>query len=87
MTDQNATYAPIFCIPEECDHEREIDGLTFDVCSRCCDCPECGAIRAADLAEQNGSYPLCSEGDHVNDDNPGRPMCKTCEDWHVGEES
>lgn len=25
----------------------------------------------------------CSEGDHVNDDNPGKPMCKTCEEWHV----
>lgn len=27
------------------------------------------------------SYPTCSEGDHPNDDNPGKPMCKTCEDW------
>ena len=29
------------------------------------------------------AWPMCSEGEHVNDDNPGKPMCKTCEDWTV----
>lgn len=24
--------------------------------------------------------PMCAEGDHVNDDNPGRPICRTCDD-------
>jgi hypothetical protein len=23
----------------------------------------------------------CSEGNHPNDDNIGKPMCKTCEEW------
>lgn len=27
----------------------------------------------------------CSEGDHINDDNPGDSMCKTCRDWVVEE--
>ena len=24
--------------------------------------------------------PMCAEGEHVNDDNPGRPICRTCDD-------
>lgn len=28
---------------------------------------------------------LCVECGHVNDDNDGRPMCRTCEDWVVFE--
>lgn len=44
-------------------------------------CAKCGGP----CEMQNDSHPTCSDGDHVNDDNPGRPMCKTCEDWHVGE--
>lgn len=25
--------------------------------------------------------PTCSEGNHVNDDNPGKPTCVTCTEW------
>ncbi len=25
--------------------------------------------------------PVCAEGAHVNDDNPGQPLCRTCQDW------
>lgn len=24
--------------------------------------------------------PMCAEGDAINDDNPGRPICRTCDD-------
>lgn len=27
------------------------------------------------------SLAICEECSHVFDDNPGKPMCKTCEEW------
>jgi hypothetical protein len=37
---------------------------------------------AKDKMEEDG-YPDCAECGNINDDNPGKDMCKTCDDWFV----
>ena len=58
------------------DHvEFELRKLTAD----CDPLEECGGA----VMFEGEDYPSCAECGNVNDDNPGKEMCKTCDDWFV----
>ena len=42
-----------------------------------------GDAMTGESCNEAEEYPSCAECGNVNDDNPGKEMCKTCDDWFV----